>query len=93
MPFGFLEVVRPIKWVKPAVEEELRPLALSDDKASLAETLPVLCKYQIYIMSSKMRKGLDDTIRRDNRFVFEHERFNALGCHDMRSQRQRRIHD
>lgn len=56
MTLSLLEVVAAVQRVKPGVDEELRPVAISDEEAARRKTLSVLRDHEIDVVAFEMRE-------------------------------------
>ena len=73
MPLRFLEIVTPVQWIKPHIQEEFGPFALPKYETLLAESLAVLREDQINLVALEVREGMDDAVGRDDGLVLEHQ--------------------
>lgn len=89
---GLLKVVRAIQWVKPGVQEKGCPVATTQDESTLAETLSILCHYQVYLVTLQMAKSLYDTVRGNNRYACLHDRFQTGRRQNVSGKGKARVH-
>ena len=93
VPLRFLKIVAPIERVKPYVKEEIRPVTAPHDEALLAQSLFILCKDKIDLVAFKVGECVDNAVRRNHGFVFQHERLELLCIHYMACEREGGIHN
>lgn len=62
MALRLLKVITPVNRIEPSIEEELRPLSVSDHKTARRQSILVLCNDEIYSVAFKVAKGFDDAV-------------------------------
>ena len=73
-----LEIVRPVQRIKPGVEEELAPLASTENEAALCQPDLILGNDEIDLVRFKVGECFDDAIWRYHWVVFEHHTLDLV---------------
>lgn len=93
MSLGFLEIKVPIHGIKPCLNKKLGPFPIANDHTLVYQAFLVLAHNKVDILASKMGKGLDNAIWRDDRVVLDHQTLQLSGIGHLVVQALGRIHD
>ena len=93
MALGFLEVVAPVEWIKPRIEEELGPVATPDQQTTTRQAFSVLREDEVYALAAQVRESLDDAVGRHDRFVDDHQALQLPRLEEFRVKWLARVHD
>jgi hypothetical protein len=93
MAFGLLEVVTPVYWIEPSIEEELGPLSVPNHETARRQSILVLCNDEIYSVALEVTEGFDDAVGRYNGCVGDHVGFEFGGCEQVGVDGERAVHD
>lgn len=93
MRLRLLEVIIPVDWVKPRIQEVLGPISSTDNETIRRQAVFILCYNKVYPVCLQIPKGLDHAIWRYNRLIDNHKLLQPRWIGDMRLDRYRRVHD
>lgn len=93
MRLRLLEIIAPIRGIKPRIEEEPRPLRVANQPAVGSQAVLVLRHHEVHVLGLEVAEGVDDAVGRHDGLVHDHLLLELRGRHDVSLDRQGRVHD
>ena len=93
MSLRLLEAIASVDGTKPRLEEEPRPLRIPDNEARRRQAFLVLGNHQVNVLALKVRERLDNTVRRDDRVVADHDGLEIARLHQIALHAHGRAHE
>lgn len=93
MSLCLCKVIPPKQWIKPDVQEETSKISLFQHEAAGTDILAILRHDEVDVTLFQVRERLDDTIRRYDREILQHQRFKSALFQKVGIEGFRRVHD
>jgi hypothetical protein len=93
MTLRFLKIITPVNRIEPTIQEELRPLPVSDNETTRRQSVLILRDDEVYSVALQVAEGFYDAVGRHHGRVCDHEAFEFRGREQRGVEGERGVHD